>query len=183
MSVYSMDWVTKYIKFHKLIKQKNGRKYPFAIFNTDAHNKPGTHWWSFLDIQPKRILLLFNSHGLEGFKYFIVDNDEKIIDELLYNFKNCKIDEADQKIKMCTMNFDSIVWEKLLHNKKAQLNETALNFFQLLHQFAKLKKSNEMNIIIVENNLQELTSPTWGIFQLYFYKNLFDPSIQSKIIN
>ena len=183
MSVYSMDWVTKYIKFHKLIKQKNGRKYPFAIFNTDAHNKPGTHWWSFLDIQPKRILLLFNSLGLEGFKYFIVDNDEKIIDELLYNFKNCKIDEADQKIKMCTMNFDSIVWEKLSHNKKAQLNETALNFFHLLHQFAKLKKSNEMNIIIVENNLQELTSPTCGIFQLYFYKNLFDPSIQSKIIN
>ena len=40
-----------------------------------------------------------------------------------------------------------------------------------------------MNIVIVENNLQELTSGTCGIFQLYFYKNLFDLSIQSKIIN
>ena len=67
MGVYSMDLVKKYIKFHELIKQKNGGKYPFAIFNTDAHNKTGTHWWSFLDIQPKRNLLLFDSHGLEGF--------------------------------------------------------------------------------------------------------------------
>ena len=39
-----------------------------------------------------------------------------------------------------------------------------------------------MNIVIVENDLQELTSPTRGIFQLYFYKNLFDPSIRSTIL-
>ena len=182
VGVFSMNYVTKFIKFHKLIKEKKGRKYPFAIFNTDAHNKPGTHWWSFLDIQPKRNLLLFDSHGLEGFKYFIVDNDEKIIDELLYNFKNCKIDHPDTKIKLCTMTFDSNIWEKLSHQKKSQLNETATNFFLLLYQFAKLKKTNKMNIAIVENNLQELSSSTCGIFQLYFYKNLFDPSIQSTIL-
>ena len=44
MGVFSMDFVTKYIKFHELIKEKNGGKYLFAIFNTDTHNKPGTHW-------------------------------------------------------------------------------------------------------------------------------------------
>ena len=33
MGVFSMDWIKKYIKFHELIKQKDG-KYPFAIFNT-----------------------------------------------------------------------------------------------------------------------------------------------------
>ena len=140
VGVFSMDRVTKFIKFHELIKEKNKGKYPFVIFNTDAHNKPGTHWWSFLDIQPKSNLLLFDSHGLEGFKYFIVDNDEKIIDELLYNFKNCKVDEANKKIKLCTMTFDSNVWEKLSHQQKSQLNETATNFFHLLYQFAKLKK-------------------------------------------
>ena len=43
MGVSSMDYVTKYIKFHKLIKEKNGGKYPFAIFNTDAHNKLDAH--------------------------------------------------------------------------------------------------------------------------------------------
>ena len=39
-----------------------------------------------------------------------------------------------------------------------------------------------MNIVIFENNLQELSSSTCGIFQLYFYKKLFDPSIQSLIL-
>ena len=177
-----MDYITKYIKFHELVKEKKGGKYPFAIFNTDARNKPGTHWWSFLDIQPKKSLLLFDSHGLEGFKYFIVDNDEKIIDELLYNFKNCKVDNADTKIKLCTMTFGSAIWEKMSNQKKSQLNETATNFFHLLYQFSKLKKINKMNIVIVENNLLELSSITCGIFQLYFYKHLFDPSIQSIIL-
>ena len=127
--------------------------------------------------------MLFDSHGLEGFKYFIVDNDEKIIDELLYDFKKCKVDDASQNIKLCTMTFDSSIWEKLPHSKKELLNDTAQNFFHLLQQFAKLKKSTKMNIVIVENDLQELMSSTCRIFQLYFFKNLFDPCIQSKIIN
>ena len=177
-----MDYITRFIKFHELVKEKKKGKYPFAIFNTDPHNKAGTHWWSFLDIQPKSTLLLFDSHGLEGFKYFIVDNDNKIIDELLYNFKNCKVDDANVKINLCTMTFDSNVWDKLPKNKKSQLNETATYFFHLLYQFAKLKQSKKMKIVIVETNLQELKSSTCGIFQLYFYKNLFDPSIKSNIL-
>ena len=181
IGVFSMDYITRFIKFHELIKEKKKGKYSFAIFNTDPHNKPGTHWWSFLDIQPKSTLL-FDSHGLEGFKYFIVDNDEKIIDKLLYNFENCKIDDANTKINLCTMTFDTNVWDKLPKNKKSQLNETATYFFHLLYQFAKLKQSKQMKIVIVETNLQELKSSTCGIFQLYFYKNLFDPSIKSNII-
>ena len=39
-----------------------------------------------------------------------------------------------------------------------------------------------MTIAIVENDLQKLSSSTCGIFQLYFYKNLFDPPLQSLII-
>ena len=54
VGVFSMDYVTKYIKFHELIKEQKKSKYPFAIFNTDPHNKAGTHWWSFLDIHPKK---------------------------------------------------------------------------------------------------------------------------------
>ena len=80
------------------------------------------------------------------------------------------------------MTFDTNVWDKLPKNKKSQLNETATYFFHLLYQFAKLKQSKQMKIVIVETNLQELKSSTCGIFQLYFYKNLFDPSIKSNII-
>ena len=37
-------------------------------------------------IQTKNNLFLFDSFGAEGFKLSIVDNDQKTINELLYNF-------------------------------------------------------------------------------------------------
>ena len=40
-----------------------------------------------------------------------------------------------------------------------------------------------MNILVVEHPVQELTSSTCSLFQLYFYKNIFDPEEKSKIIN
>ena len=40
-----------------------------------------------------------------------------------------------------------------------------------------------MNILIVEHPAQELTSSTCGLFQLYFYKNIFHPEEKSKIVN
>ena len=185
--VFSMDYTTKFINFEKMIElSKKGKtkkaKYPFAIYNSDDHKKPGTHWWSFIDIYPRNDLFFFDSHGLDGFRYFIVDNDQKIIDEVLYDFSDCKESQSDFKIKLCKLTFDRNVWEKMSSNKKEQLTEVAINFFHLLNEFAKLKKSNIMNIIIVENDLQELTSQTCGIFQLYFYKNLFDPATESGIL-
>ena len=60
---------------------------------------------------------------------------------------------------------------------------TAQNFFHLLEQFAKLKKTHCMNILILENQIQDLVSPNCGLFQLYFYKNLFDLDKKSKILS
>ena len=40
-----------------------------------------------------------------------------------------------------------------------------------------------MIILIVEHPAQELSSSTCGLFQLYFYKNIFDPEEKSRIIN
>ena len=40
-----------------------------------------------------------------------------------------------------------------------------------------------MKIILLDDQLQELTTDTCEIFQLYFYKNLFDPVRDSKIID
>ena len=148
MGVYSMDSITRYINFYEIMRKRNG-KYPFAIFNTDKHNKPGTHWWSFMDIHPPKNLQLFDSLGLEGFKFFIVDNNKNTIDELLYNFKKCEVSLVNQKLTLCTMKFSINVWEKLPHTKKEQLTDTAQNFFHLLVQFGKLKMTNDMNILIV----------------------------------
>ena len=43
-----------------------------------------------MDIHPKKKLMLFDILGLDGFKIFIVDNDERIIDKLLFSFKSIK---------------------------------------------------------------------------------------------
>ena len=71
--------------------------------------------------------------------------------------------------------------EKSLNN----LRNTAKDFFHLLSEFGKLKKKKrkEMKIILLDDQFQELTTDTWGIFQLCFYKNLFDPVRDSKIID
>ena len=40
-----------------------------------------------------------------------------------------------------------------------------------------------MKIVLLDDELQELKTNTCRIFQLYFYKNLFEPSAHSQIIN
>ena len=131
MGIFSMDSITRYINFYEIIKTKNAN-YPFAIFNTDRHNEPGMHWWSFMDINPKKNLMLFDSLGLDGFKFFIVDNDEKIIGDLHFNFKKCKISLTDQKITLHEMKFSVDSWENMSHTKKEQLTETAQSFFSFV---------------------------------------------------
>ena len=81
------------------------------------------------------------------------------------------------------MKFCVETWQKMSHKVKEQLRNTAQNFFHLLEQFAKLKKNECMNILILENNVKSITGSSCGEFQLYFYKNLFDPDEKSKIWN
>ena len=181
MRTYSIDSVTKYINFYEMIKRRNG-KYPFAIFNTDKENEPGVHWWSFIDIHPKSNLFLFDLFGIEGFKLFIANNDQDITNKLLYNSKKCE-NKSNQKLRLCSMKFCVETWQKMSHKTKDQLTDTAQNFFHLLEQFAKLKKTHCMNILILENQIQDLVSPNCGQFQIYFYKSLFDPNEKSKILS
>ena len=38
---------------------ETGAHYPFIIMNTDRTNKKGTHWWSFLDLHPKKEIFFY----------------------------------------------------------------------------------------------------------------------------
>ena len=81
------------------------------------------------------------------------------------------------------MKFCVETWQKMSQKTKDQLTDTAQNFFHLLEQFVKLKKTHCMNILILENQIQDLISPNCGQFQLYLYKILFDPNEKSKILS
>ena len=127
MGSYSIDSITKYIKFYKIVKQRNA-KYLFAIFNTDKENEPDVHWWSFMDIHPKNNLFLFDSFGLEGFRLFILNNDQQIMNQLLYNFNKCQ-SKINQKLQLCIMKLCVESWQKMSQKKKDQLTDTAQIFF------------------------------------------------------
>ena len=111
-----------------------------------------------MDIHPQKNLFLFDSFGAEGFKLFIVDNAQKIINGLLYNFKKCE-SKSSQKLKLCTMKFCIETWQKMPLKTKDQLTDTAQSFFHLLEQFVKLKKTHCMNVLILENSIQDIISP------------------------
>ena len=60
----------------------------------------------------------------------------------------------------------------------------AVNLFHLINEFAELNRIKGQVILqFVDDQLQNETSDTCGIFQLYFNKNLFDPLKKSKMIN
>ena len=111
-----------------------------------------------------------------------MNNQETVINKLLYDFKRCE-SKSNKKLTLCSMKFCINTSRKMSQKTKSQLTETAQNLFHLMEQFAKLKNSQCMNIIILENRVQDLLSTDCGPFQLYFCKNSFDPEEKNKILH
>ena len=84
--VFPSNFITGFIAFHQLIKEKNG-SYSFIIMNTDRSNEKGSHRWSVLEFHNRKKLLLFDSFSFEGLKEFIISNDKKRIDKILFDLK------------------------------------------------------------------------------------------------
>ena len=119
-------------------------------------------------------LFLFDSFRFTGFKKLIIDNDLNVIDKLLYNVN--KFNKNNEKINLINLRFSENEYDKI--KKKgvlSKLTDTAKDLFYLLSEFSKYHSANEIMLHAVDDQLQENSSDTCGIFQLYFYKNLFEP--------
>ena len=79
MSVYSMDSIMRYINFYKIIKKETLNTHLQYLIQIDITNPEhiGGVLWTFT--KKKKNPMLYDSLGLDD---FIVDNDERIIDEL-----------------------------------------------------------------------------------------------------
>lgn len=56
------------------------------------------------------------------------------------------------------------------------LSDTTRDFFYFIQSFGnKVKLRDFLNIWMVEDRIQDLSSITCSIFQIYFYDNLFNP--------
>ena len=81
---------------------------------------------------------------------------------------------------MTYLQFDIESYKKI---NKNSLTSTAQDFFHTLSEFGKVHKNKIVDVYMVDDQLQDLKSDTCGIFQLYFYTNLFVPKKNSKIIS
>ena len=179
VSVFPSNHLNKCINHAAMISAKE-RKYHFVIANTDDSSKAGMHWWSFLDIEPKTNTFFFDSFGLDGLKHFIVHDDRKIVEKVLFGTK--KMTRTDNKITLCKIQFNLNACKNLSKIEINSLSDTATNFFHFIQAFGiKLKLCNFVNIWMVEDRVQDLDSSTCDIFQLCFYDNLFNPKETSKI--
>ena len=176
VGVFSSNETFKFFKYKHLIKQKKA-PYPFMIMNTDRKNQEGEHWWSLLEISDKKQLFLFDSFGFIGLKDFIIDDDRQILDKFFYGLE--KINKSDKKINLTYLRFDIVSFKKI---NKSSLTPTAQDFFHSLNEFVKVHNTDYADIYMVDDQLQNIETDTCGLFQLYFYINLFIPQEKSQII-
>ena len=85
VGVFLSNYVTRFISFQEMMIEKN--RYPFMIMNTDQNNKNGTHWWSFPNLHPRKEIFLFDSFGFERFKEFIINNNKKTLNKILFGIE------------------------------------------------------------------------------------------------
>ena len=94
------------------------------------------------------------------------------------------MDRSDKKITLCKIKFNMSAYKRLLKKEIDSLSETAQNFFHFINAFGKkLNLKSFANVWMVEDRLRDLDSPTYGIFQIYFYENLLNPDKNSSIQN
>ena len=177
VGVFPLNYVTRFISFHEMMVEKN--RYPFIIMNTDRSDKKGTHWWSFLDLHQRKEVFLFYSFGFEGFKEFVIDNDRNILNKILFEIE--KFQKKDNKITLITLKFSMNEYEKIKNGHR--LRPTTQDLLHLMYQFGKLHKIKDIvKVHLVDDQLQKVQTDTCGMFQLYFYFNLFMPFENSSII-
>ena len=124
----------------------------------------------------------FDSFGLDGLKHFIIQDDKKIVAKILIGIE--QMNKTDQKITLCKIKFNLGACKQLSKKEIDSLSDTTRDFFYFVQAFGiKLKLRSFVTIWMVEDRIQDLDSATYGIFQLYFYENLFNPDKNSKIQN
>ena len=179
IGVFPSNYINRFISYHSIMKDRSKVKYPFIIMNTDRSDRAGTHWWSFLDLHQKKEIFLFDSFGFEGFKKFIIDNDRKVLNKVLFGLN--KFQKSDHKITLISFKFSMSEYEKIKDTK--QLKTTTQDLLHLMYEFGKLHNiEDEITVFSLDDQLQKIETDTCGIFQIYFYYNLFNPFSDSSII-
>ena len=125
-------------------------------------------------------IFFFDRFGVDGLKSFIIQDDKKVIEKIL--FETEQLTRTDNKITLVNIKFNLNACKNLSKRELDNLSNTTRDFFYFVQSFRnKLKLRDFVNIWMVEDTVQDFNSVTCGIFQIYFYDNLFNPD-QNSII-
>ena len=124
VGVLPLNYMNIFIDHAAMVSTKG--KYSFIIAITDDSNKQGTHWRSILDVEPKNDIFFFDSFGLDGLKHFIMQDDRKIVEKILFGTE--KMTRADNKITLCKVRFNLSASKNLSQAELDSLSNTAVNF-------------------------------------------------------
>ena len=112
---------------------------------------------------------------LKNFYYKMI----KKLNKILYGIKNFL--KKDSKITAMILTFPMEDYKKI--KTVNRLRETTHNILHLVNEFGKLHNLKEEDRVhFVVNQLQKTETDTCGVFQLYFFVNLFSPDKSSVII-
>ena len=112
--------------------------------NTDQSDKKGMDWWSFLDLHPKKEIFTVDSFGFEGFKKFVIQDDQKIINKIFYGVE--KFDQKDIKITLVTLRFSIPEYKKFKNFDK--LSKTTVELLHLINEYGE-KTALEMKLLFI----------------------------------
>ena len=121
IKVFPSNYMNKFINHAAMIEDSG--KFPFIIANADADDKPGVHWWSISDIEPRTDVFVFDSYGLDGLKHFIIQDDKPVVDKILLGIE--KMDRTDNKITLCKIKFNLGACRHLTKEEIDSLSEIA----------------------------------------------------------
>ena len=98
---------------------------------------------------------------------------------MLFNLN--KFGKNDRKITLISLTFSMREYEKIKDLK--ELRTTTQDLLHLMYEFGKLHNiENEVTVFSLDDQLQKVETDTCGVFQLYFYYNLFNPLKKSSIV-
>ena len=158
---------------------ESGARYPFVIMNTDPNDKKGMYWWSFLGLQPRKEILMFDSFGFESFKEFLIKTFKRssiryftvlksLIKRTANHFSDSKFSISEyKKLK----NFD-------------KLSKPTVDLLHLINEYSKKHRlRNEIIVHLIDDQLQMTEKDRYGMNQIYFYVNLFNSLDNSSVIS
>ena len=92
-----------------------------------------------------------------------------------------KLKKKDQKIIIISLKFSIKEYEKIKNEHR--LRPTTQDLLHLIYEYGRLHNIKDLvTVYSVDDQLQKLEADTCGIFQLYFYFNLFVPYENSSVL-